>query len=62
MYFRNYGLRKKCLAKFLKTPVSDQTSTSNIVNGAEHALIRNDSTFTRFIDHCEGNCVRKTLF
>ena len=55
MYFRNYRLRKKWLDKFLKTPVSDQTLTSNMVNEPEHSCILDCSTFTIFIDHCQRN-------
>ena len=33
MYFRNYGLRKKWLDKCLKSPASEDPSTSNMVNG-----------------------------
>ena len=36
MYFRNYGLRKTCLDKCLKCPISKDASTSNMVNGSEH--------------------------
>ena len=33
MYFRNYGYRKSWLGKCLKSPVSDEFSAGNIVNG-----------------------------
>ena len=33
MYFSTYGLRKTFLDKGLKGPVSEDTSTSNMVNG-----------------------------
>ena len=55
MYFRNYGLRKKWLDKFLKTPVSEDPSTSNMVNGPKHIRNLDDSSFTIFIDHIERN-------
>ena len=55
MYLRNYGLRKTYLDKCLKSPVSDYILTINVVNGPKHCFTLNDSTFTIFIDHCEGN-------
>ena len=36
MYFRNYGLRKTCLNKSLKYPVSEDTPTSGMVNRKKH--------------------------
>ena len=33
MYFLTYGLRKTWLYKCLKIPVSEDPSTSNMVNG-----------------------------
>ena len=62
MCFRNYGLRKKWFDKCLKTPVSDQTSTSNMVKGPKHICNLDDSTFTILIDHWEANWVWKSLF
>ena len=53
--FRNYGVRKTYLDKCLKSPVSDYTLTINVVNGPKHCFTLNESTFTIFIDHCEGN-------
>ena len=55
MYFRNYGLRKTGLDKSLKSPVSEDPSTGNMVNGPKQCCNLNDSTFTTFIYHCEGN-------
>ena len=55
MYFRNYGLRKTGLDKSLKSPVSEDPSTGNMVNGQKQCCNLNDSTFTTFIYHCEGN-------
>ena len=62
MYFRNSGLRKTSLDKCLKSRVSEDPWTHNITNGLKHCCNMNDSTFTIFINHCEGNCVRKSLF
>ena len=55
MYFWTYGLRKTWLDKCLKSPVSEDPSTSNMVNGPKHCWNLNDSTFTIFIDRCEEN-------
>ena len=55
MYFRNYGHRKKWLDKCLKSPISDDPSTSNMLNRQKHCYVLDDSTFTIFIDQCEGN-------
>ena len=62
MYFRIYRLPKKWLDKCIKTPVSEEASTNNIVNRPKHTCILGDSTFTIFIEHFEGNWVRKSLF
>ena len=62
MYFRNLGLRKPSLDKCLKSGVSEDPSTDNIADGLKHCCNLNDSTLTIFINHCEGNCVRKSLF
>ena len=36
MYFGNYGLRKTWFDKYLKALTSDDTLTSNMVNGTKH--------------------------
>ena len=61
MYFLTYGLRKMWLDKCLTVPVSEDPSTSNIVNGPKHCCNLNDSTFIIFIDHCDWNSVDKSL-
>ena len=61
MYFWNYGFRKKWLDKCLKTTVSDDLSSSNMVDGHKHSCILDDSTFTIFIDHCERNWAWNSL-
>ena len=55
MYFRSYGLRKTWLDKCLKSPVSEDHSTGNVLNGSKHYVNLNDSAFTILMDHCEGN-------
>ena len=55
MYFRNYGLRKTLLEKCLKSPVSEDPLRGKVGNGPKHFFNLNGSTFTIFIDQCEGN-------
>ena len=61
MYFWMYGHRKTWLDKGLKSPVWEDPSTSDMVNGRKYCWNLNDSTFTIFIDPCEGNSVGKSL-
>ena len=51
MYLQNYRLRKTGLDNSLKSPVSEDPSTSNMVNGLKHCCNLNDSSFTILIDH-----------
>ena len=60
-HFRNYGLRKTCLHQCQKSPVSRDLSESNMVNAPKHCWNLHGSTFTIFIDHCEGNWLAKSL-
>ena len=53
MYFLNYGFRKTLLDKCLKCRVSEDPSTSNMVNRIKQCINVNDTTFTIFIDPCE---------
>ena len=55
MYFLSYQLRNTWLDKCLKSPLSDDLSISNKVNGPKHCSMLNDSIFTIFIDPCEEN-------
>ena len=55
MYFRNYGLRKTWLEKCLRSPVSEDPSTGNMVNELKHCFNLNISTLSIFTDHCEVN-------
>ena len=57
MYFQNYGLQKTWLDNCLKSLVSEDSLTGIMVNEPKHCSNLNDSTFTMFIDHCEGNLV-----
>ena len=62
MCFPNYRLRKTSLDICLKSRVSGASYTDNMANGLKNCCNPNDSIFTIFINHCEGNCVRKGLF
>ena len=62
MYFQNFELRKKWVDKYLKTTVSEDPSTSNMVNEPKHIWNLDDSMFTIFVDYCEGDWVKKSLF
>ena len=62
MYFQNSWIRKTSLDKCLKSRVSEDHWTDNITNGLEHCCNLNGSTFTIFINDCDGNCVSKSLF
>ena len=55
MLFRNYGLQRTWLDKYLKTNVSEDPSIGIMVNRPKHCFNLNDYTFAIFIDHCEGN-------
>ena len=46
---------KMWLDKSLKSPVSDERSTSNMVNVPKHCRNLHHSNFTIFIGHWEGN-------
>ena len=46
---------KDGLDKCLKSPVSEDLSRGDIVNGRKHCLNLNDSTLTILIAHCEDN-------
>ena len=61
MYFWTYGLRKTWLDKCLKSPLSEDPLTSNMVNGQKHCSKVNGSTFIIFIDPNEGNSGLKSL-
>ena len=54
--------RKTWLDKCLKSDVSEDPLTSNMVNGHKHSCIVDEGTFTIFIDHCESNWVGKASF
>ena len=55
MYFRKYGPRKTLLHNGLKSPVSKDPLTGNMVNGQKYCFNFSDITFTIFIHHSQGN-------
>ena len=61
MYFRNYGLRNKCLDKYVETLHSEDPSTANMPNGPKNCFNLNSSIFTIFVDQRECNRGGKSL-
>ena len=61
MYFWFYGRWKNWLDKCLKSPVSEDPSTSNMVNGSNRCGNLSGSIFIIFIDPCETNSGLKSL-
>ena len=59
--FFNFRLRKTWLDKCLKSPLSEDSSTSNMVNGLKYCSKQNDGTFIIFIETCAGNSGLKSL-
>ena len=61
MYFWAYRLLKTWLDKRLKSPVSEDSSTSKMVKAAKHISKLNNITFTIFIDPFSDNSGWKSL-
>ena len=61
MYFGNYGLPKTWLDQCVKSPVSENPLKSHMLNAPKHCSNLEDSSFTIFLDHLEGNCPTKSL-
>ena len=61
MFFWTYGHQETWLDIWLKIPVPEDRSTSNMINGPKNCSKLNDSTITRFIDTCEGDSGWKRL-
>ena len=55
------NLWKTWLDKCLKSLLSKEPSTRNMVNERTHCSKLNDSTFTMFINNCEGNSGLESL-
>ena len=51
MYFRNYGLVKKGLDKYVKSAISQYPSARNMVNMPKHLSNYHSGTFIILIDH-----------
>ena len=61
MYFRSYGLQKTWLDNFLKKPILEDRSRSNMANDPKDFWNLSGSAFTIFIGHCEGNWDEKSF-
>ena len=61
MYFRTYQVRKTWLDKCLKSPLSEDPSTSTMVNGSNHSTKLSESAFTIFIDPYQSTSDLKSL-
>ena len=61
MYFRNYGLRKKWLDKYLKIPVSGHRSTVNTLKGPKHCWNLHGGTFIIYSHNFDGKKVENSL-
>ena len=57
MHFRNYGLPKMPLDKYLKSTVSQYPSTGNMGNALKNCTNLHGAIFTIFIDRCKGYSV-----
>ena len=55
MYFWSYQLPKTFLDKYLKSVLSEDPLTTNMVDGLKNWSELNDSTFTIVVDSCESN-------
>ena len=55
MYFQNYRLGKAWLDNCLKSLVSENPLTGNVVKEPNHCFDLKNSTFTIFFDHWEDN-------
>ena len=51
MYFRDYGLGKRRLDRYLKSAASQYTSTSNIVKALKHISNYRGGILIILIDH-----------
>ena len=58
--FPKLRTRKRWLKKCLKSPASEDHSTSNMVRGTKHFWNLNHTTFTIFINHCSDNWAGKS--
>ena len=61
MYFWIYGVGESWFDKCLKSPVSGDPFTTDMVNAPKYCWNLNDSTVPIFIDYCEANTGSKNL-
>ena len=61
MYFWNYTLWYTCLNECVKSTISEDPSTWDIVNSPKHCWNLIAKTLAIFIDHCESSWVGKSL-
>ena len=50
MYFRNYGLAKRRLDEYLKSAVSQYSSTSNLIKALKHISNHHCGTFIIIVE------------
>ena len=62
MYFRSYGLAKRLLDKYLKSTISQDPSTSNMVKALKHISNYNDGTFIILTADLKGYSVLKSHY
>ena len=53
---------KNMVRKMFKKPCLRGPLDREHGNQSKHSSNLNDSTFTKFINHCEGTCIGKSLF
>ena len=58
---QKHPLGKIWLDKYLKSRASENPERDNNENESKNFSNLNDSTFTIFINHCEGSSIRKSL-
>ena len=61
MCWRKYEQQNPKLKKYLKSPVSEYPTTSNMVNGLKHFWNLHDTIFNIFIDKWEDYWVGKSF-
>ena len=62
MYFGKSRLGKIWLDKCQKSRISQDPYGENIGNRLKRYSNLNEGTFTKFVNHCEGSCIGKSLF
>ena len=61
-FFPTFRTSKNVIRQLSKRSCLKNRSKSNMVNQCKHSWNLDDSIFIKFIDHCEGICVGKSLF